>query len=370
MTYRIDRRLAIQQRVLPSYRVPFFDMLAGECAGGLSVFAGRPRKHEGIDCGARPLKADLYLGRNLQFFKGIFYACWQSELMNWLRAWQPDVLIMEANPRYLHSSDAIEWMKRRGGKVIGWGLGSPKPSGRWADLRMRLRRRFVERFDALLTYSMLGADEYASLGFQRERIFAAPNAVSPRPVHPNPERPLTFEMGKPVVLFVGRLQPRKRVDLLMRACAELPARLQPELRVVGDGPQFSELKTLAESVYQPARFFGAQHDEDLERHFREADLFVLPGTGGLAVQQAMSFGLPVMVGVADGTQVDLVREKNGWILKDDSVKGLANVLGSALNDIHLLRDMGAESYRIVKEEINLESMVDAFARAIRAVTED
>jgi len=41
-------RVGIQQRVLPTYRVPFFDRLAAECAGGLEVFAGEPRAEEGI----------------------------------------------------------------------------------------------------------------------------------------------------------------------------------------------------------------------------------------------------------------------------------------------------------------------------------
>jgi glycosyltransferase involved in cell wall biosynthesis len=180
----------------------------------------------------------------------------------------------------------------------------------------------------------------------------------------------SYQDGRPVVLFVGRLQMRKRVDALIRACADLLPLWQPELRIVGDGPMLAELKTLASQIYPGAKFFGAQHGADLERQFREADLFVMPGTGGLAVQEAMSFGLPVMVGVADGTQVDLLRGDNGWLLKDDTVSGLTAQLQDALSDIQRLRRMGEESYRIVSEEINLEAMVAAFERAIRAMAED
>ena len=59
---------------------------------------------------------------------------------------------------------------------------------------------------------------------------------------------------------------------------------------------------------------GDLRGEALAQRFREADLFVLPGTGGLAVQQAMSYALPVLVAEADGTQADLVRERNGRVL--------------------------------------------------------
>ena len=369
MTKSIRYRLAVQQRALPSYRVPFFDALAAECEKGLSIFFANPRKDEGMDIGALPKTAKFYRGKNIHFFGGFFYFCWQTGLVHWLQEWQPDVLIMEANPRYLHSRAAIRFMKARGGKVIGWGLGSPKSAGSPFSLRMAMRRGFVSHFDALITYSRNGAEEYATLGFPPERIFLAPNAVAPRPRHPLPMRPEAYSNRGPVVLFVGRLQARKRVDMLIRACASLPSDLRPELRIVGDGPQLAELKALAAQAYPRTIFYGAQHGADLERHFCAADLFVLPGTGGLAVQQAMSFGLPVIVGAADGTQADLVRQGNGWMLEDTSIEGLGKQLQQALSNVSRLRAMGAESYRIVNDEINLENMVAAFAHAVQAVME-
>ena len=365
----ILKKTAIQQRVLPSYRIPFFDALAAECEKGLSIFAGEPRAIEGLEFGARPAIAKFQPGKNTHLFSGRFYLCWQAGMMNWLRSWQPDVLIMEANPRYLRSGAAVNWMKARGGKVIGWGLGSPLPSGSLAKIRFALRRRFVRRFDALITYSQQGADEYAALGFDPDLIFCAPNAVAPRPVQPLPDRPNGLRNGKPNVVFVGRLQARKRVDLLLRACAMLPAELRPALVIVGDGPERSKLEALAKETKTNARFTGAQHGPDLDRILREADLFVLPGTGGLAVQQAMSYGLPVIVGESDGTQSDLVRAENGWTLSPPTDETLSRLLQVALGDIKGLRRMGAASYRIVNQEINLETMVDAFARAIRRVTE-
>jgi glycosyltransferase involved in cell wall biosynthesis len=171
-------------------------------------------------------------------------------------------------------------------------------------------------------------------------------------------------------LFVGRLQARKRVDRLIKACAQLPSDLQPVLSVVGDGPMRTELEALAASIYPNTKFYGAQHGSELELLFQNADLFVLPGTGGLAVQQAMSFGLPVIVGVADGTQSDLVREENGWLLADNSIEALSGTIQQALSDVSRLRKMGAASYRIVRDDVNLERMVSVFTRAVNIVLED
>lgn len=364
---KITIPLAIQQRVLPSYRVPFFDALAGECLHGLHLIAGQPRPDEALDCNARTEKAVLTSTTNLHWLSGKWYLCWQMGLVAWLSRERPDILILEANPRYLSSYRAIQWMKRQGKHVIGWGLGSPASKGVFSGLRLNWRKRFIHQFDGLITYSRKGAEEYARLGFPAEKIFTAPNAAVPRPKKAAPNRPERFFADKPVVLFVGRLQQRKRVDDLIRACAALSADLQPALWIVGDGPMRMELEALADQIYPQTVFYGAVHGAELDLKFNRADLFVLPGTGGLAVQQAMSFSLPVIVGQADGTQVDLVRPENGWSMIAGSVESLAQALKVALSDPVALRKMGKESFRIVRDEINLENMVQAFVQAVNSI---
>jgi glycosyltransferase involved in cell wall biosynthesis len=204
------------------------------------------------------------------------------------------------------------------------------------------------------------------MGFPTEKICVAPNAAASRPSGPPPTRLPEFK-GKPNVLFVGRLQARKRLDLLLQACAALPKDLQPHLILVGDGPERGPLEALAKTIYPAAEFPGARHGPELVPYFAAADLFVLPGTGGLAVQEAMSYGLPVIMGKGDGTNDDLVRPGNGWQLPPDDPSALTNMLRTALSDVGRLRRMGAESYRIVKEEINLEKMVEIFLGAIQNV---
>jgi len=267
---------------------------------------------------------------------------------------------VEANPRYLSTSSAVKWMRARGRKVIGWGLGSPPVSG----FRKQGRLSFINQFDAMIAYSQRGADEYAALGFPHEKIFVAHNSVSPAPEKPD-DRSRTINHA--TILFVGRLQARKRVDYLLRACAEMESK--PRLIIVGDGPERAALESLAKDVYPSTEFIGAKHGAELKPYFAEADLFVLPGTGGLAVQEAMSYGLPVIVAKGDGTQDDLVREGNGWQINPerDAYGALVTTMQNALSDIARLRKMGKESFRIVSEEINIQKMVDVFVRALNSV---
>ena len=361
-----DGKLALQQRVLTAYRAAFFDALAQACTGGLSVCAGLPRPEESIAVTDQLQFAKFVPVRNVHLLQGPFYLCHQRGLLAWLKNYSPDALIVEANPRYLSTPAAVRWMKRRGRPVLGWGLGAPPASGPLSSLRRLRRLSFLSQFDALITYSRRGAEEYAGLGFPAERIFVAPNAAAARPSQPMPTRPVGFG-GQPAVLFVGRLQARKRVDLLLQACAALPSALRPRLVIVGDGPERNALEELAQTVYPSAEFPGAKHGAELAGYFSAADLFVLPGTGGLAVQEAMSYGLPVIMGQGDGTNDQLIRTENGWQIAPDDISGLVGTLHMALSNVQRLRRMGAESYRIVRDEINLEQMMGVFVEAVQFV---
>jgi len=372
---RFSGRLALQQRVLPCYRARFFDSLAAACQGGLSVIAGQPGEDEAIAVIDRLSVAEYKLVHNRHFWRvgAPIYLCWQSGILDWLERWQPDALIVEANSRILSTWWALRWMHERGLPVVGWGLGAPllpKSSQLGAvidGIRRWDRSTFIHSLDALIAYSQRGAEQYRSLGFPAERIYVAPNAVSPRPAAPPPARPARSG-ERPVVLFVGRLQERKRVDHLIQACAALPERLQPRLWIVGDGPARSKLELLAESVYPRAEFFGFRHGSDLAPLFVGADLFVLPGTGGLAIQEAMSFALPVIAAEGDGTQEDLVSPRNGWLVPPDDLPALAHTLQIALADPNRLRRMGEASYQTVATYANIEHMVAVFVQALQAAS--
>jgi len=355
-------RVGLQQRVFPAYRAAFFDRLALACRDGLSLFAGDARPDE-VVLGSPSLRvAQLIHARNVHILRGPLYLCFQRGIRGWLEALNPDALILEANPRYLANWEAAAWMRRRSRPILGWGLGTP--ATRNPALR-GLRKAYLRRFDVLIAYSTLGRDQYLAAGVPAERVFIAYNASEPPPPQP-PDRPAP--VGRPArVLFTGRLQARKRVDLLLQACAH--ARPQPELWVVGDGPARQGLERLAASLFPQAKFLGALQGQGLDNLFVQADLFVLPGTGGLAVQQAMAHGLPVIAAEGDGTQNDLVAPDNGWLVPPGDLSALGEALQLALADPMGLRQRGMASYRRVVERFNIDAMAQVFVDALRAASE-
>src|ERR1044071_1645757 len=163
---RFHGKLAVQQRVLPNYRAPFFNRSRQACEGGMSLFTGLPRPVEGITTAKELQVANYQPGQNIHLLSGSLYLCYQRGLIDWLQNWDPDALIVEANARYLSTPPAVRWMHQRKRPVIGWGLGSSSGSG----FRKQRRLSFISQFDALIASSQRGADEDAGLGFPPERV--------------------------------------------------------------------------------------------------------------------------------------------------------------------------------------------------------
>lgn len=367
-------RIGIIQRVLAQYRKPLFEKLASLPSIDVSVFAGQPLRKEGIITATSLTKCSLWCANNIYwpFISGNI--CWQSGITRWLHTFNPDVLIVGADPRLFSSRFAILWMKRRHRACIGWGLGELPRSGprflRFA--RHKFARNFINGFTGVITYSSKAARDYHNLGVPEDRIFIAHNAIDNSESEKylsklgmddswlTPWREsLKFDLHSPILLVVGRLVPQKKVDMVIQACAPILGRCQ--LLIVGDGPWKSYLEEYAKPYKKHIRFVGHKSGEQLARCFIGADIFVLPGWGGLAIHQAMSYGKPVVVSFGDGTEIDLVREGiNGVYFNVDDANDLREKLALLIGQSDKLRSMGNASLDIVRNEINLDKMIESF----------
>lgn len=366
-----DGRVALQDLVMPLYRRPIYEMLGERITGGFGVFTGVSKlsRTRGVVMSEELDVTEHHTPPNHHIGYGPFEMVWQPGLAKWLGGFRPDVLIAAANPRTLSTNLGRRWANRNDVPVLGWGLGSLMLAKGAEGLRHWGRKRFYRQFDGMIAYSSVAKDQYASYGFPRDRIYIVHNATTPRPTHPPPERPDTFD-ERPRILFVGRLYEGKRLELLFEALADMPKATRPHLEIVGTGPGTEEITRQAEALIPgEVTFSGGLYGEELAEAFKRADLFVLPGLGGLAIQEAMSWALPVIAAEGDGTQFDLVRKENGWLMEPGSVESLRSCLEDAFSDCARLRRLGLEGYRIVDEELNRERMIDEFVIAIRSIHE-
>ncbi len=154
------------------------------------------------------------------------------------------------------------------------------------------------------------------------------------------------------LVTVNYLHPRKRVDLAIRALAELKDPLPgdvsaPTLGIVGDGPEREALEGLALrlGVRDRVRFAGFVPEHELGAHYRAARVYVhmtREETFGLAAIEAAHCRLPV-VAVAEGGVLDNIVDGLTGRLVEATPAALAEGVREVLSDPERARRMGAEA---------------------------
>lgn len=122
-----------------------------------------------------------------------------------------------------------------------------------------------------------------------------------------------------VLLYVGRLAAEKNMATLIDAMPPVFRRFpQAQLWIVGDGDARPEVRRHIQrlGIGDRVRMWGAISRSDVDRYYAAADLFVFPSlteTQGLVVMEAMSYGLPVVVGNGGGAPEPVEHGQNGWL---------------------------------------------------------
>ena len=118
------------------------------------------------------------------------------------------------------------------------------------------------------------------------------------------------------------------------------------------------------------RFVGAVYTpEVLGAYMNESTVYVLAGMGGLSINDAMSYGKPVICSVCDSTEQDLVKDgKNGFFFEEGDADDLADKIITLFDSPELIKTMGEESERIIREEINLETVSQRYIEAFQSIS--
>jgi phosphatidylinositol alpha-1,6-mannosyltransferase len=159
--------------------------------------------------------------------------------------------------------------------------------------------------------------------------------------------------GRPLVVCVSRLVPRKGQDVLIRAMPEVGRRVRDAaLLLVGAGPYRRALEALARKAPPGSVVFAGQVPEmDLPRYYRAGDVFAMPcrtRRGGLEIEgwgnvfiEAAACGRPVVVGDSGGAREALVDGATGVLVDGSDVGSVADAVASLLEDPDRAREMGA-----------------------------
>jgi glycosyltransferase involved in cell wall biosynthesis len=161
------------------------------------------------------------------------------------------------------------------------------------------------------------------------------------------------------VIFVGRLERVKGVDLLLKAIQILKEKHHRNLRVaiVGDGSLMESLKKIAlrYGINEHIDFLGVR--KDVLELMRKSLVFVLPSRWegfGLVLLEAMSVGTPIVATKVGGIPEIIEDGKDGILVEPENPEELAKAILRLLSDVNLRSLISLNAYKKVKEEYSIE----------------
>lgn len=232
---------------------------------------------------------------------------------------------------------------------------------------------YGERSKTMLTEMGFGADElvvvYNSLDYDQQ-IALRTVALAKNPY------PESFTQNCPVLLFVGRLEKGKRVDLLLQAQEILAQRFERDTRIIiiGDGPDRAALETMAQhlGIADKVWFYGACYDEtELASLIANADIAISPGYMGLTAMHALTYGTPVIAHKKWEEQMPEVEAISypltGSFFEKDNVDCLATEIDHWLKTYPRKTDeLRAACYAVIDQKYNPHRQVSAMQSAFEA----
>jgi D-inositol-3-phosphate glycosyltransferase len=188
-------------------------------------------------------------------------------------------------------------------------------------------------------------------GARRDKLSLVPCGVDQRLFKPMAQREARDALGlngPKIVLFVGRMEPIKGADVLLRAVASLGDDLHTQLIVIGGSTSDAErtrLQRMARGLGVDHRllFLDAVPQKELPLYYSAADVCVVPSfyeTFGLVALEALACGTPVIAAKVGGLQHTVSDGKTGYLVPWHCPEPYAEKLEVLLTNDHLRRTLG------------------------------
>lgn len=276
---------------------------------------------------------------------GDAWAAWQvgEQILSILRTMGPAAVVVHGYNDPAHMR-VIRGCHRAGVLVILRGDSNIRSEER-KSAHLRIAKRWALRLgfryvDAFMPVGSNGKAYFLHYGAPDERIFIVPLEPLYRLFETTPSATEVqqfqtdhgLEPSRHRIIYVGRLVPGKRVDILIEAFARVAeARPTWDLLIAGDGPSRRSLEALVpDALRDRVIWTGFLTPEQLRLGYASSSVFVLPSESepwGLVVNEAIAAGLAPIVSDAVGAAADLIPDSDaGWVFPTNDAEGLATAL--------------------------------------------
>ena len=205
------------------------------------------------------------------------------------------------------------------------------------------------------------------------RLRVIPNGIDwqrfsrARPLAPT-KSPLNPE--KTTLIYIGRLDPIKNIDLLIRAAAHINESHPLQLMIVGDGPERRLLEHLTDKLRIKDCVIFTGFRRDTERCLKSADIFIIPSrTEGmsLATLEAMASGLPVVASRTAGLADMIDHQKTGLLVQPQNLSELQSAIETLITNPTLARKLARNAKKHIKQNFSLAPMINAYSNLYKSI---
>ena len=354
--------IAIQQTIIPDYRLGVFEILRSRYGSRLNVYAGD------ADFGGSPVSATIAWERYskiVNHYFGCSRLLWQSHVIGHLI--RAEVAILNGNLRIVSNLPVLLMRRILRRRTLIWG----HASGR-SGIAKHIRRLYNNLSDGVIAYTESDKTVFESAS-PAIRVWVAANscvfAKDCVPVSSSDELPDSF-------IYVGRLIPEKKVDVLLRAFSQaksvglLPK--QAKLIIVGSGPEKEGLVEYVEAqgLSGEVRFTGHVSETRALRDLYSCSIAsVSPGYVGLSATQSFSFGVPMLVSRDERHSPEIEACHAGFnalFFDTHSISDFSNLLQSVWGVRESWLAKREDIANWTKANYSFEAMSEAFISAIEA----
>jgi glycosyltransferase involved in cell wall biosynthesis len=168
-----------------------------------------------------------------------------------------------------------------------------------------------------------------------------------------------------VIQFAGKLEPRKN-PFYLKEIWNYIASPHIKLLIVGNGPLGNELKAVCKNDDR-IRFLDFQNQTQMPKLYQSCNALILPSvseTWGLAMNEAMASGIPVLASENCGGAIDLLQDDCGFIFPLNNPQLVANTIGNWHDDEELYKNLKIKAKQRIKE-FSYEKIVEAVNQQMR-----
>jgi len=303
---------------------------------------------------------------------------WQPGLVRVAASREFDQLILLGNPYWIATWIGAIVGRLTGKRVMFWSHGFLTPP---TGAKGLMRRVFFRLAHAHLFYGRGAKHHAVAIGWDPARIHVIGNSLDidrQRAAREGVDAAAINECRKalfarpdaPTVICSCRLQPKKRLDLLVDASARL-AKLGEAVNVIiiGDGPERARLEELTRLGGVSAYFEGACYEESrIALLTMASDLTVCPGFIGLTAIQSMAYGVPVIINRRSSDEApeaeSIVPGRTGDLFEDGDVDDLVGVMRRWLRRRADREAVRAACIDMVERHWSPDSQLHAIERAV------